>query len=81
MKKVSLNPSKRQAQQKPALEKPQKPTLKPKPAIEAEKPSASPEKVELLFHFFFSWQKGKQKASIIGMSGLDNFILAWKYSL
>lgn len=54
MKKVSLNPSKRQAQQKTALEKPQKPTLKPKPAIEAEKPSASPEKVELLFHFFFS---------------------------
>ncbi|XP_020609841.1 coronin-7-like [Orbicella faveolata] len=44
MKKVSLNPSKQQAQQKTALEKPQKPTLKPKPAIEAEKASASPEK-------------------------------------
>ena len=48
MKKVSLNPSKQQAQQKAPLEKPQKPTLKPKPAIEAEKPSASREKVDLV---------------------------------
>ena len=49
MKKVSLNPSKQQAQQKTPLEKTQKPTLKSKPAIEAEKPSASPEKVDLLY--------------------------------
>jgi len=54
MKKVSLNPSKRQTQQKTPVEKPQKPSLTPKPAIKAEKPSASPEKVDSLFHFFFS---------------------------
>lgn len=61
MKRVSLDPSKRQAQLKTLLEKPQKPTLKPKPAIEAEKPSASPEKVELLFLFFFSDSKTKEQ--------------------
>ena len=48
MKRVSLNPSKRQAQQSTPLEKPQKPTLKPKPTVEAEKPTASPEKVDLV---------------------------------
>jgi len=54
MKQVSLDPSKQQVQQKTPLDKPQKPTLKPKPAIEAEKPSASPEKVELTFSLLSS---------------------------
>ncbi|KAJ7357667.1 Coronin-7 [Desmophyllum pertusum] len=44
MKRVSLNPSKRQTQQKTQLEKPEKPTMKPKPTIEAQKPSVSPAK-------------------------------------
>lgn len=54
MKWVSLDPSKQQVQQKTPLDKPQKPTLKPKPAIEAEKPSASPAKVELTFSLLSS---------------------------
>ena len=41
MKRVSLDPSERQAQQKT----PQKPTLKPNSAVEAQKPSASADKV------------------------------------
>jgi len=63
MKKVSLNPSKRQTQQKTPIEKPQKPTLKLKPATEAEKPSASPEKVDSLFHFFVFFMRGRQMKS------------------
>ncbi|KAL9973088.1 hypothetical protein ACROYT_G019500 [Oculina patagonica] len=39
MKRVSLDPSKRHAQLKALQEKPEKPTLKPKPAVEAQKPS------------------------------------------
>ena len=48
LRKVSLDPSKRQMEcQKTttAQEKPQKPTLKPKPATESQKPSVAVEKV------------------------------------
>lgn len=44
MKKVSLDPSKRQAKQKPSETKPKKPDLKAKPVIESKKPAVSAEK-------------------------------------
>lgn len=47
MKRVSLDPLKRQAQLKTPQEKPQKPTLKSKPVVEAPKPSAPSGKVKL----------------------------------
>ena len=48
MKKVSLDPSKRQAKQKPSETKPKKPDLKAKPAIESKKPAVSAEKVNIV---------------------------------
>lgn len=48
MKRVSLDPSKRQVPQQKtptSQEKPEKPTLKPKPTIDTQKPSAPVEKV------------------------------------
>ena len=47
MNRVSLDPSKRQAQLKMPQEKQQKPTLKPKPDIEAKKPTVPSAKVQL----------------------------------
>lgn len=54
MKKVSLDPSKRQAKQKPSETKPEKPDLKAKPVIESKKPTVSAEKV----HVNTVYQKG-----------------------
>lgn len=55
MKRVSLDPSKRHAQLKALQEKPEKPTLKPKPAVEAQKPSVPSAKVQLYLFFVLSF--------------------------
>ena len=69
MKKVSLDPSKRQAKQKPSETKPKIPDLKAKPAIESKKPAVSAEKVITVY------QKG---VSLITCKQPSSWVMKWR---
>lgn len=69
MKKVSLDPSKRQAKQKPSETKPKKTDLKAKPAIESKKPAVSAEKVITVY------QKG---VSLITCRQPSSWVMKWQ---
>ena len=69
MKKVSLDPSKQQAKQKPSGTKPKKTDLKAKPAIESTKPAVSAEKVNVVC------QKG---VSLITCKQPSSWVMKWQ---